>query len=133
MRVAYLDTEDVLDLHALQLAAFGGTRGVRDLDLLSSTVAQPQASALGPPLDEDIVAIAAGYLFHIVRDHPFVDGNKGAGLLAALVFLDVNGYAVPADAPQLYDLTIGVAEGALSKDDVDATLRRLARPKREAH
>jgi death-on-curing protein len=67
-------------------------------------------------------------MFHIVRNHPFADGNKRAGLLAALVFLDLNGFVVPDDAPELYELTMRVAEGAVSKDIVDETLRQLARP-----
>ena len=105
--------------------------GVRDRGLLESAVAQPQASAFGALIHKDVVAMAAAYLFHIVRNHPFVDGNKRAVLLAALVFLDLNGYDVPAEAPELYDVTIGVAEGALSKEVVDATLRGLARLKSE--
>jgi len=129
--VEYLDTEDVLEIHALQLAEFGGMPGLRDRGLLESAVAQPQASAFGALIHEDVVAMASAYLFHIVRNHPFADGNKRAGLLAALVFLDLNGYDVPAEAPELYDVTIGVAEGALSKEVVDATLRGLARLKSE--
>lgn len=55
--------------------------------------------------------MAAAYLFHIVRNHPFVDGNKRAGLLTALVFLDVNGISIIRPSEDLYALTIGVAEG----------------------
>jgi death-on-curing protein len=126
--VEFLDVEDVIEIHALQLAEFGGMPGLRDRALLESAVAQPQASAFGELIHADAIAMAAAYLFHIVRNHPFADGNKRAGLLAALVFLDLNGYAVPDEAPQLYQLTLGVADGSLSKEVVDETLRRLARP-----
>lgn len=127
MNPEFLDADDVIEIHALQLEEFGGLPGVRDRGLVESAVAQPRASAFGELVHPDVIAMAAAYLFHIVRNHAFVDGNKRAGLLAALVFLDLNGFDVPADAPQFYDLTIGVADGSLSKDDVVETLRRLVR------
>lgn len=71
--------------------------------------------------------MAAAYLFHIVSNHPFVDGNKRAGLLSALVFLDVNGISVDHPSDALYALTMGVAEGRIDKAAVAAELERIAR------
>lgn len=74
-----LDVEDVLALHATQLSLFGGAAGVRDRGLLESTVAQPGASFGGQLVHDGWFAMAAAYLFHIVRPHPLGDGNKRAG------------------------------------------------------
>jgi death-on-curing protein len=73
--------------------------------------------------------MAAAYLFHIVRNHPFFDGNKRTGMLAALVFLDVNGIAIDHPSADLYDLTMGVAEGRIEKSAVATELERIAKAK----
>lgn len=70
--------------------------------------------------------MAAAYLFHIVSNHPFVDGNKRTGLLTALVFLDLNGIAIEHGSDELYVLTMAVAEGKLTKSAIAEELRRLA-------
>jgi len=121
----FLTVEEVVTLHARQLARFGGGDGLRDLGLLESAVAQPQASFGGTYVHEDVVAMAGAYLFHLVGNHAFVDGNKRIGLLAALVFLRWNGFVVPSGDPRLYDLTMGVAEGRLDKAAATAELRRI--------
>ena len=68
------------------------------------------------------------YLFHLANNHPFVDGNKRTGLMAALVFLDMNGVAVDRDVPELYSLTMSVAQGKLDKATLATELRRLFPP-----
>lgn len=123
----FLNPEEVLELHALQLARYGGASGLRDRGLLESAVAQPKAAFDGTFVHDSLFAMAAAYLFHIVQNHPFVDGNKRTGLLAALVFLDLNGISIAQGSPDLYDLTLGVAEGRVTKADATATLRRIAR------
>lgn len=123
----FLDVEDVLELHASQLEAFGGSAGLRDRGLLESSVAQPQASFGGELVHQSLYAMAAAYLFHIVSNHPFVDGNKRTGLLAALVFLDVNGISIAAPSEALYELTMAVAEGRVDKPTVAAELERIAK------
>jgi len=122
----FLDLKDVLELHALQLARYGGADGLRDRGLLESAVAQPQATFDGAFIHDGPFVMAAAYLFHIVQNHPFVDGNKRTGLLAALVFLDLNGISVIHNSPGLYDLTLGVAEGRVAKAEAAQTLRRIA-------
>jgi death on curing protein len=71
--------------------------------------------------------MAAAYLFQIVKNHPFVDGNKRTGLLAAIVFLDVNGIGIEHPSEALYELTMGVAEGRIDKPAVAVELERIAR------
>ena len=122
----FLDVEDVLEIHAMQLEAYGGGAGLRDRGLLESAVAQPQAWLGGGFAHAGLFEMAAAYLFHIVSNHPFVDGNKRAGMLAAVVFLDLNGISLDQPTDALYALTMGVAEGRLDKTAVAAELNRIA-------
>lgn len=78
-------------------------------------------------LGDGLYAMAAAYLFHIVPNHPVVDGNKRAGLLAALVFLDVNGISIAHPSDALYELTMGVAEGRIEKAAIAVELERIAK------
>lgn len=125
----FLDVEDVLELHATQLEVYGGAAGLRDRGLLESAVAQPQSSFGGEFAHDGLFAMAAAYLFHIVGNHAFVDGNKRAGVLSALVFLDVNGVSIDHPSEALYELTVGVAEGRIDKSAVAAELERIAKSK----
>ena len=113
-------------MHALQLARYGGADGVRDRGLLESAIAQPQATFDAAFVHDGLFAMAGAYLFHIVQNHPFVDGNKRTGLLSTLVFLDLNGISIAHDSPGLYDLTLGVAEGRIAKTEAAETLQRIA-------
>jgi death-on-curing protein len=121
----FLTLEDVLEIHAQQLARFGGGEGVRELGLLESALAQPEATFGGEFVHQDLWEMAAAYLFHVVSNHPFVDGNKRVGLLAALVFLELNGVSLTRGSEELYELTMAVA-GQRTKAEVTATLRCLA-------
>ncbi|MDQ3802275.1 MAG: type II toxin-antitoxin system death-on-curing family toxin [Acidobacteriota bacterium] len=106
----FLSVGDVIQIHDEQLAAYGGTAGVRDRALLESAVATPRASFGEAYLHEDLAHMAAAYAFHIVQNQPFVDGNKRPGLVAALVFLDLNGVTVLDPQERLYDAMIAIAE-----------------------
>lgn len=111
MSVIHLTLADVLQLHADQIALYGGDPALRDQGLLESALAQPRASFGGQPLHADLFEMAAAYLFHIVQNQPFADDNKRTGLVAALVFLDDNGVEIEAPKGALYDITIAVATG----------------------
>ena len=122
----FLDVEDVEGLHASLLERFGGAGGLRDRALLESAVGQARATFDGIFLHRDLFEMASAYLFHVVMNHPFVDGNKRTGLLAALVFLDLNGITIERETNRLHDLTIGVADGRLEKDEIARVLRDIA-------
>jgi len=124
--LVFLDVEDVVRIHGLQRAHIGGGAGLRDRALLESAVAQPQAGFGGTFAHEGLYAMGAAYLFHIVSNHPFADGNKRVGLLAALVFLDINGHGIKRPSDELYKLTMGVAEGRIEKAEVAPALERIA-------
>ena len=110
----WLDTSIVLDVHAEQLALFGGADGVRDLGLLES--------ALGRPLNKfaygetGLAALAAAYAFGIARNHPFVDGNKRAAFASIIVFLGLNGidFDVPPEAATA--MILGMAASEINED-----------------
>lgn len=125
--IVFLTVDIVLALHARQLERFGGGAGLRDRGLLESAVAQPQAWFGGTFAHKGLFAKASAYLFHIVSNHAFVDGNKRVGLLAAQVFLHLNGIVLLGDSESFYVLTMGVAEGRLDKSAVAAEFERLAR------
>lgn len=127
--IEFFTVEVVLALHQRQLERFGGGAGLRDLGLLESSVAQPQSSFGGTFAHDGLFAMAAAYLFHLVSNHPFVDGNKRVGLLAAQVFLDVNGVSLGHASEDFYALTMGVAEGRIGKPAVAAELERIAKAK----
>ena len=123
----FLSVDDVLTLHTDQVALYGGDPGVRDLGLLESAVAQPRATFGGEFLHKNLFEMAAAYLFHIVKNHPFLDGNKRTGAVAALVFLDFNGIRIDAPKGSVYDLTMSVATGEAGKGQIAEFFRQMAR------
>jgi death-on-curing protein len=124
--ITFLSVDDVLAIHAHQIARFGGAAGLRDAGLLASAVAQAQASFGGQYVHADLFEMAAAYHFHLVQNRAFIDGNKRIGLAAALVFLDLNGAPIDAGTEPLYELTMAIARGERSKADVAASLRDIA-------
>lgn len=125
----FLEVEDVLAVHEEQLPVYGGSAGLRDQGLLESAVAMPAATMGGAFLHAGLFAMAAAYAFHIAQNQPFLDGNKRTGLLAALVFLDLNGFAVHDPDGELYGAMIAIAERRLGKAGLAALLERLAGPR----
>jgi death on curing protein len=110
----WLDIDIVLDFHAEQLALFGGADGISDRGLLESALARPiNKFAYG---ETDLAILAAAYGFGIVRNHPFVDGNKRTGLAAMIVFLGLN--RIDLDAPQdaATAIVFGLAAGEIAED-----------------
>jgi death-on-curing protein len=121
----HLTLEIVLEIHAEAIAQFGGSTGLRDRALLESAIAAPQASFGGVSPLTDTIDVAAAYLFYLCSNHPFVDGNKRAALGACLVFLQLNGCTPAPDSDEWENLTLAVAAGVLSRNDVTTKLRTL--------
>ena len=122
----YLTLAEVIDIHNNQIDLYGGRPGTRDLGLLQSAVAQPEASFGGEWLHEDIFAMAAAYAFHICKNHPFVDGNKRTALASALVFLEMNGISLEDPKQKLLGAMLSMAQGKLSKQQFAQVLRVLS-------
>lgn len=114
----FLALDDVLFIHEDRVRKYGGSTGLRDLGLLESAVAMPQATFGGAYLHGTIDEMAAAYLFHIGRNHPFIDGNKRTALACALAFLRLNGVRVVASDDELYDLVMGCVEGTIGKAEI---------------
>jgi death on curing protein len=127
MALEFLDLHDVLRVHHDQIERYGGEDGVRDLGLLESAVAMPQAGFGGQYFHEDLFEMAAAYLFHIAMNHPFIDGNKRTGTAAALAFLDLNGVEDTAGEDELVAMVLEVAEGKAGKKEIAAFLRKHSR------
>ena len=124
MPPTFLTLEEVLIIHSDQIERYGGDEGIRDADVLRSSLAMPQSGASGQYFNGDLFEMAAAYLFHIARNHPFLDGNKRTALMCALVFLGLNGLRLEAEADPLYALVDGVAAGTADKAEVAVFLRQ---------
>jgi death-on-curing protein len=121
----FLDLEDVLEIHEIQLARYGGGTGLRDRGALESAISQPAAGFAGEFLHQDLFEMAAAYAFHIAQNQPFVDGNKRTGLVSALVFLDRNGFQLIDPERRLEDAMIAIAERRMDKRGLAALMREL--------
>ena len=114
MAVKWLTVEIVKGLHLQAIAAAGGSAGIRDEGLLESAVDRPRNIDVygdAPTIHQ----LAAAYCFGIVRNHPFIDGNKRAGILASAVFLDVNGYAFRPDEAEAVRVVVALAVGEVAE------------------
>lgn len=113
----YLAAEQVLFIHARLITETGGAHGVRDLGMLLSAVARPQASFDGVDLYTDVFSKAAALLDSLIGNHPFVDGNKRTGITAAGLFLRQNGYRLTASNSELEAFTLRVAQGSMPLEE----------------
>ena len=120
---AFLTLDEVLALHADQIERYGGAPGVRDVALLESALASPRATFAGKHLHATLPEMAGAYLFHLARNHPFVDGNKRTALAAAIAFLGLNGLWLEADPDELVETVLGVARGDVTKAGVAEYVR----------
>jgi death on curing protein len=117
----WLDVDIILDVHAEQLALFGGAAGVRDLALLESALARP-INKFGYG-DDDLASLAAAYAFGIAKNHPFVDGNKRAAFASIIVFLGLSGidFAVPPE--NATTMILALAAGEVSEQSLARWIR----------
>jgi death-on-curing protein len=117
----FLGLDETIEIHHDQIKRYGGRPGILGLGILKSTVAMPSATFDGNYLHTDIFEMASAYLFHIVRNHPFIDGNKRTGAVASIVFLTLNGIDFHADENDLEKIVLLTAEGKTDK----ATITRF--------
>ena len=112
----WLELEILLDVHAEQLALFGGSDGLRDLGILESALARPiNKFAYG---ETDLASLAAAYAFGIARNHPFVDGNKRVAFASILVFLGLNGLELNAPPADATAVILAIAAGEIEEDEL---------------
>ncbi|MGD0897475.1 MAG: type II toxin-antitoxin system death-on-curing family toxin [Thermoguttaceae bacterium] len=118
MQPAFLTLDEVIAIHQDQIARYGGSEGVRDWGLLQSAVAMPAATFGGQFVHADLCEMAAACLFHLVQNHPFIDGNKRVGAVAAYVFLALNHRRLTTDNSTYAELVLSVARGETPKSAV---------------
>jgi len=123
VEATFLSIEAIQEIHENQIRLYGGSMGVRDQGLLESALAMPKATFGGYYLHEDIFQMAAAYLFHLVQNHPFIDGNKRVGLASALTFLKINDIEVITDEDEAAELVLEVAQGRIGKVAIAQFLR----------
>ncbi len=118
--------EEAREIHADQIERYGGSPGIRDITLLQSAIAMPAAGFGEQYLHADLFEMAAAYLFHIVKDHPFVDGNKRVGIASALVFLELNGVGMKATNDALVEMVLAVVDHKMAKAGIAEFFRAHA-------
>ena len=122
----WIDEREVLVLHDRLLALDGGSEGVRSEALLQSALARPrQLHAYGQ--SPGIIDMAASYTAGIVRNHPFVDGNKRTGFVVGVLFLELNGYRFMALEEDATQAVLSLAAGKLDETAFTAWLRANAK------
>jgi death-on-curing protein len=127
--IAFLSVEDALLLHSDTMSHEGGLSGIRDHGLLDAAVAMPREQFGGEYLHPEVPGMAAAYLYHLAQNHPFHDGNKRVAVMAAYVFLDVNGWDLRVSPSELESVTRQVASGEPKKDDLMRWMGQHARPR----
>lgn len=119
----WLQRNMVEAFHRESLALFGGAEGVRDVGLLESALARPE-NIIGYEPDADVFRLAAAYCHGLVKNHPFVDGNKRTGTLAAMAFLALNGIELRFNEAEIVVMIIGLAASEVSEAQLADWLRR---------
>jgi len=123
----FLTLDEVVAIHRNQIELYGGAPGVRDWGLLKSAVAMPASAFGGAYVHTDLCEMAAAYLYHLAQNHPFVDGNKRVGAVAADVFLALNNATLTAGEDDYAEMVLAVARGELTKSAVAEFLREHTR------
>lgn len=124
MNPRFLDLAKVLEIHQSCIDLYGGAHGLRDIGLLQSAIAQPLAGFGGKYFHANLFEMSAAYLFHLSRNHPFVDGNKRTALASALAFLAYNSIEIDATPDELEKLTLEAAQGKIDKDQIATFLHK---------
>ena len=120
----FLTFAEIIEIHDYQISRFGGAAGVRDIELLKSAIGMPSATFGGEFLHPSVIEMAAAYLYHLVENHPFVDGNKRVGAMAALIFLDMNGFEFDASDEDFTAMVLKIASGEMMKSEISLFLQQ---------
>lgn len=118
----FLSIEEVIQIHDELVKNFGGLQGIRDMGLLISAIEMPKAMMFGEYLHESIYDKASAYLYHVIQNHAFLDGNKRTGSACALIFLYQNGHEKKYDMKDFEEMVCQVAQGLLSKQEISKFL-----------
>ncbi|MEH2361943.1 type II toxin-antitoxin system death-on-curing family toxin [Nostoc sp.] len=125
----YLTLEEVLELYHRIVEQSGGSAGISNIGGLESAIAQPQMTFAGEELYPTIVEKASALGFSLIKNHPFIDGNKRIGHAAMEVFLVLNGFEINAALDEQEQVILQVASGELGRDKFTEWLRNQIVPK----
>lgn len=107
-KTSYITLEEVLAIHHDQVERYGGSHGIRDINLLASAIERPKSSFMGEDLYPTIFDKAAALMHSILLNHPFLDGNKRTGIISASLLLHLNGWGLQAKQKELVGATLAV-------------------------
>jgi len=124
MNIIFLTLEEVLIIHQDQIEKYGGSFGLRDKNLLISAISQPKITFKGSFLHKNLYEMAAAYFFHIIKNHPFIDGNKRTGLVSALIFLELNNVEFSEKDDVIEKMVLNIAKGKISKAKIAIWLEK---------
>ena len=116
--IIFIDIELVYKIHNFQISRYGGSFGIRDIGLLESAINMPKSYFSGTYLYPTIYHMAAAYLFYIIKNHAFVDGNKRTGVLAAITFLGINDIKLTVSNEQFIHYTLKMITNELSIEEL---------------
>lgn len=125
-QIVFLNINQVLFIHNQMVKRFGGSHGIRDIGLVESAVARPQATFGGKFLYISIFDKAAALLQSLLKNHPFVDGNKRTALTSAGLFLRKNGYRLINSHQKEVEFAIRVDNGNLTIDQISKWLKGIS-------
>lgn len=123
-----ITVEQLLKLHDLSISFYGGSPGVRDMSLLESAAARPFQTFDDQDLYLSVFEKTAAILESIIKNHPFADGNKRTGFLAAFVLLRKNNIQLTASENEAYEFIIGIASSKISFDEIVTWLQQHSQP-----
>ena len=124
----YLTPEQVLFIHSRLVQETGGAYGIRDLSMLLSALGRPQATFDEHDLYGDLFSKAAALMDSLIRNHPFVDGNKRVAITAAALFLRMNGYSLLVSNEEMVRFTLACAQSQAAFEEITAWFQRFCRP-----
>ena len=123
-----MEMADAVIFHDMELAAHGGSSGIRDAGMLESALMRPRNQWAYADVPPSLTRLAAAYAFGISSNHPFVDGNKRTALVVSFAFLDTNGIAVTASQEDAYTTILALAAGEIDEQQIAAWFDRNTAP-----
>jgi len=123
-QIKFLSVTRVLLIHDRLVKRIGGSAGVRDMGLIESAVARPQSGFNGKYLYTNIFDMAAALLQSLLKNHPFVDGNKRTALTSASIFLEINGYLLNRNDNEIVEFAVRVDNANLTLEEISEWLEK---------
>lgn len=123
--IRYLLPEQVLFIHSRLIQSTGGAHGILDLSMLLSALGRPQATFEGNDLYGNLFSKAASLLDSLIRDHPFVDGNKRTAIASTALFMQLNGFSLVVPNEEMARFTLACAQSKVTLEEISACMRQF--------